>query len=402
LSLANREFTLLSQAYPFIFVLKFDNFNFEKGYVDAEPELFGAFEDEYVTLNDKKVPLYKDYSILIGKTLETKQHIKGLKYMFDPGKMGDLQELYLISPYNPDKIPVVLVHGLMSEPRTWSETLNILYGHRKIRTNYQFLFYSYPTGLPAIFNAAKFRKDLIKFKKKYDPDNTDPKMNSMILIGHSMGGLLTRMVVQDSKGNYLVNHLLEEDITKTKLTERQKNLLESIYVFEALPFVKSVVLIGTPHRGAEMATYFYSRIGSLMVSLPASMTHEAVGIMKGLDKTQLTRDFESLNIINGIDDLAPGKGLKKYTVNLPFGKNVVLYSIIGDKDKAGKKGGTDGVVAYESSHLDNVRREVIIKSEHDEIKKAACVKEITKILFENLEEYNKLHPSKDKKNKMAK
>jgi pimeloyl-ACP methyl ester carboxylesterase len=387
----DKELTLLNRSYPFIFVLKFQRTNFKNGAIQAIPLLFDAHKNEFFILKEKKVPLYKDYSVLLGKSLEKRNDIQGIKYMFDPGKMGDLQELYLIAPYDPNKIPVVLVHGLMSEPRTWVNALNVFFGNRTIRSNYQFLFYSYPTGLPAIISAAKFRKYLIEFRNKYDPDGNNSKMNSMVLIGHSMGGLLTRLAVQDSNGHYLVNKFLGEDIEKTKLTESQKRLLESFLIFNELPFVRRVILIAVPHRGAEMATYFYSKIGSYFTSLPASLTQESLNILNGVDKSKMSKDFIELGIPTGIDDLSPDRGMKKYTVDLPYGKNVVLYSILGDKNDAGKIGGSDGVVAYESAHIDNVEREVIIKSGHDEIEKPECIKEMTKILLENLDEYYRLH-----------
>ena len=390
----DKEMTLLNKSYPCVFVLKFDDFKPENGVITAQPELYGAFKNEFVKINDMEVPLYKDYSIFIGKTLDSKKYIKGINYMFNPGEMGKLQELYFISPYDPNKIPVILVHGLMSEPRTWGEALNLLLSNRKIRKNYQFLLYSYPTGLPAILSAARFREDLLKFKKKYDPDNKNPQMQYSVIIGHSMGGLLSSYVVQDSKGNYLVNKYLDDDIDKVDLTESQKDLLKSIFVFEAIPFIKRVVFIGVPHRGAEMATFFFSKIGSWMISIPASLTHEAVGIMKGLKKSQRTQDIKKFDIPTGIEDLAPNKGVKKYTIGLPYGKGIHLYSIIGDKDEAGKIGGTDGVVAYHSSHLDNVEREVVIKSGHDEIKKAECVKEMQRILLENLKDFKIHYPDK--------
>lgn len=49
-----------------------------------------------------------------------------------PAAMESRTGLYAVTPYYPGKVPVVLVHGLLSEPRTWDEMLSKL---RRSRTS---------------------------------------------------------------------------------------------------------------------------------------------------------------------------------------------------------------------------------------------------------------------------
>ena len=68
----------------------------------------------------------------------------------------------MVEPYDPNKIPVLMVHGLWSSPMTWMEMFNDLLAYPDIRSNYQFWFYLYPTGEPFWYSANQLRSDLIE------------------------------------------------------------------------------------------------------------------------------------------------------------------------------------------------------------------------------------------------
>jgi pimeloyl-ACP methyl ester carboxylesterase len=56
--------------------------------------------------------------------------------------------LTFLQPYDPGKIPLVLIHGLISTPRMWASVVKELLGVPNIRERYQFWFFYYPTGQP--------------------------------------------------------------------------------------------------------------------------------------------------------------------------------------------------------------------------------------------------------------
>ena len=60
----------------------------------------------------------------------------------------DKTGLYFLQPYDPDRIPVVFVHGLISTPFDWVQTINGLQADPEIRKHYQFWIFAYPTGNP--------------------------------------------------------------------------------------------------------------------------------------------------------------------------------------------------------------------------------------------------------------
>ena len=56
--------------------------------------------------------------------------------------------IYLTEPFDPKKIPVLFIHGLLSDPKTWERMVFELKKDPEIRENFQFLFYAYPSGTP--------------------------------------------------------------------------------------------------------------------------------------------------------------------------------------------------------------------------------------------------------------
>ena len=106
--------------------------------------------------------------------------------------------LLMIRPYEPGKIPVVMVHGLISSPLAWIPMLNELLRDPAIQEKYQFMLYMYPTGVPMPIAAASLRDALSQAKMMFNPDGRDPAFDRMVLLGHSMGGLLSHFMTVSS------------------------------------------------------------------------------------------------------------------------------------------------------------------------------------------------------------
>ena len=103
-----------------------------------------------------------------------------------------------IRPYQRGKIPVVLIHGLGASPGSWARLVETLEKDAVIRRRYQFWTFGYATGEPVLFSASLLRQALLNARGLLDPDHTDVAFDRMVLIGHSMGGLLGKLVARDS------------------------------------------------------------------------------------------------------------------------------------------------------------------------------------------------------------
>lgn len=385
----NKEIALLSKVYPITFVIRYGSFSFNGSTVLATPEFYDDYKTETIDIGSLKVPLAKDFSIMFTSFLGKKQYISGFRGMLNSQEIGDLEGLYMISPYDENKIPVVLVHGLMSAPRTWVQVVNTLLCSSEIREHYQFWLYAYPTGQPVYFSASGLRRELLEMRKKYDPEGKNPSFNKMVIIGHSMGGLLTRLMVQSSNGKELLDKFLKmnsikTDFDKIKLSSSEKEFVENLLVFDSLPFVKRVVFVATPHRGAGFAKGNISRLGSWLITLPIKFTSKSKSIFNNLSLYLDNSDKHKLQVATSIDNLEPDSLFVESFNSLRIRDDVTLYSIIGDQDGNGGKDGTDGIVPYSSSHIEGVKSELIIKSGHNVQTTPECSREIRRILMEHL------------------
>ncbi|HET6178263.1 MAG TPA: hypothetical protein VFE61_15110, partial [Candidatus Sulfotelmatobacter sp.] len=173
--------------------------------------------------------------------------------------------LYFLQPYDPDRIPLVFVHGLISTPFDWAQTINGLQADPEIRKHYQFWVFAYPTGNPVLYSALRLRQELAKVDKLY------PNHKGYVLVGHSMGGLLSQAQVTT---------VTRADWEKTLgalgmelfATLKPADLVAKATTFKANPRIKRVVFICTPHRGSKMASGGIGSLAISLISLPADLT----------------------------------------------------------------------------------------------------------------------------------
>jgi pimeloyl-ACP methyl ester carboxylesterase len=297
----------------------------------------------------------------------------------DPEALKASQGLYMLQPYQKDKIPVVFVHGLISSPMTWLPMINGLMGDPALRERYQFWYFSYPTGNPVFYSATVLRESLENARKTFDPDGTNPAFNNMLIVGHSMGGLLTKAMVQDSEDR-LWNAISKVPPSALAVPQDVRQLLDKVFFFKPLPFVTEAVFISTPHRGSEMALGSIGKIGKALVTLPLTIAKVSASFLGSLAKLGHTLPISGMP--TGIDGLSPKNPLLAVSASMPVA--VPFHSIIGNEMKADVAGGTDGVVPYWSSHLDAAQSELIVKSGHGAHEHPLAIREVRRIMLEHL------------------
>lgn len=299
-----------------------------------------------------------------------------------PGRVTDRAGLMLIRPYEPGKIPVVMVHGLWSSPLAWIPMLNELLREPDIQRHYQFLLYLYPTGMPVPIAASGLRDSLEEARARFNPKGSDPAFGKMVLLGHSMGGLLSHAMVVDD------NELFWQMFTYKSFNDilGPPELLKEIdhYVhFRALPYVRRVVFLATPHRGSVYARRLVGRVGTSLISEPDEYT-------KLIDR--LVRDNPDTfpkrirHLPTSIETLDPESPVLSALLKMPVNPGVAFHSIIGSVRPEARTSTTDGIVPYSSAHLDGVESEVVVHSGHDVQKNPLAVREVKRILLKHLAE----------------
>jgi pimeloyl-ACP methyl ester carboxylesterase len=317
-------------------------------------------------------PLAANFTASLAMLLaEEKPQNLGLVRLLRPEEYAATARISRMEPYNPHKAVVVVIHGLRDTPATWVPLLNNLRGDQSIRRDYQFWFYSYPSGYPYPYSALILRQELDAVEKKY------PLRKKMVVVGHSMGGCITRTLITDP-GNKLWIEAFGKPPEQIEMAEASKHLLEDALIFKHRPEIGRVIFMSTPHRGSELARNWVGRIASMLVRTPIKML--TIG---NTLRTALTTDPAALQLNrfpNSVDTLAPNNRFVVAINKIPIAPGIPYHSIVGDRGRGDTPNSSDSVVAYWSSHLTGAASERIVPSNHSTPLNPEAIAEVLRIL----------------------
>ncbi|MBN2022050.1 MAG: alpha/beta fold hydrolase [Pirellulales bacterium] len=363
-------------------------------------EIYDPLAIADIAINGRQVPLESDLSTPLAYFLSKPQLeqlatvgllwpetlLKTMRQTVQPDRRDPIMGLYMMQPYEPDKIPVVMIHGLWSSPVTWMEMFNDLQNAPEIRQRYQFWFYLYPTGQPFWISAADLRRDLDEARRTLDPDHQHPALDQMVLIGHSMGGLLARLQTLDSQDAFwrLVSDQPFERIEADPAMEQR---LRDVFFFHPNASVRRVITIGTPHRGSRFSNDATQWLTSKLITLPQKLIHGREELIAR--NKALIRDSRLLSTQTSIDSLSPDSPFFEAMLACRRPPWVRYHNVIGLVPQQGIFGrlaaGTDGVVARESAHVTDVESELVVEADHTTVHAhPLAVLEVRRILLENL------------------
>jgi pimeloyl-ACP methyl ester carboxylesterase len=300
-----------------------------------------------------------------------------------PGKVADRAGLMLLRPYEPDKVPVVMVHGLASSPLAWIPMINELLRDPQIQKNYQFLLYVYPTGMPIPIAASGLRDALLEAGREFGSGASLPAFGHMVLLGHSMGGLLSHAMVVDS-GNRFWELNSDRPFSEMLGPPEVIEEIRHYTFFQPMPFVQRVVFLATPHRGSEMSRRPIGRVSSSLISEPDKYSDLLNQLIKDNPEAFDRRRFRRLP--TSIDTLEPDSPVLQALLKMKPRSGVQFHSIIGQLRGGPPDGSSDGVVPYRSSHLDWVpeENEKRVRSDHGVQKDSEAIREVRRILLLHL------------------
>ena len=330
---------------------------------------------DQVVIAGHSYPLAADFSIGPAALLAYNRPQRlGFIRMIRPEKYAQTARLVRLQPYDPNRIPVLMIHGLQDTPATWAPLYNRLRTDREINKRYQFWAYSYPSGYPFPYSAMLLRDELDRVDKAY------PHHKKIVLIGHSMGGLVSRLMVTDANLTFW-NEFFGKPPEQVPMNPEDKRLLERALIFEHRPDVSRVIFISTPHRGSVIASNWIGRIGVALVKLPARMIK--LGASAGqyvISADSSERKVKKLRVPTSIDTLSPKNRFLRTMNKLPIADHIPYYSIVGDRGRGDTPNSSDGVVPYWSSHLDGAQSEKIVPSGHPAHQNPQGMDEVDRIL----------------------
>jgi pimeloyl-ACP methyl ester carboxylesterase len=295
----------------------------------------------------------------------------GFARLLRPQEYAATARVARLEPYNPNKTVLLVIHGLMDTPATWIPMLNELRGDKDIRRNYQFWFFSYPSGYPYPYSAAILRHELDAIDKKF------PLRKPMVVIGHSMGGCITRTLITDT-GTKLWIEAFGHSPAETEMPAESKQLLEEAIIFKHRPEIGRVVFMSAPHRGANLASNWIGRIGSMLVRTPAKLLTVDRTLRESLTADPAAQQLKRLP--NSVDTMAPNNRFVLGINTIPITPGIPYHSIIGDRGRGDTPNSSDGVVPYWSSHLNEAASERIVPSGHGSPQNPQAIAEVHRIL----------------------
>lgn len=318
-----------------------------------------------------KYPLAADWSAALEVYWDlTRVREDRMLGLLRPQELRSTTGLSSIQAYNPNKIPVILTHGLMSSAGTFDNLVNRLYADPEIRKNYQFWYFNYPTGVAWTIAARAYRAALCNLRNRVDPHHSNPNWDKMVVIGHSMGGLITHYSQCEEPWNLLLASDIPGEKLKPYLNKRfvdspmpdpALDALRQDYFFRPVK-AGLVVYMATPHRGAPVARYRLVTALTKLVTLPQTLLKEAYNLATLQQDIFLLRPQDAYLWFTSINQLRPNSYSISGLQNLKV-RNVPTHSIIGDQGKDDTPKSSDGVVPYWSSHI-GWGSETIVPSDH--------------------------------------
>ncbi|HEX3726139.1 MAG TPA: alpha/beta hydrolase, partial [Pirellulales bacterium] len=365
----------------------------DKAHHTVHIELHDPLNTSELPVDGRRVPLESDLTTPLAYALNTKQ-LRNLDSstagLLDPAQTQKLQGLYMLEPYQPGKIPVLMIHGIWSSPITWMEMFNDLRGAPEIRSRYQFWFYLYPSGQPFWYSAATLRKDLAEARAIIDPQHRQSALDQMVLVGHSMGGLVAELQTLDS-GNNFWKIVSDQPFQQVKAPAETREELARTFFFQPNASVRRVITIGTPFRGSQIVNSTTRWLGNKLIKLPTLLVDDRRQLHK--DNPQLLRTPNLIDVATSIDSLAPDSPILPVMLDVPRPPWVKYHNIVGrlpEKGLIGRVvGGSDGVVSYASAHWDGASSEIVVEADHLALTShPLAVMEVRRILLEHLNDIN--------------
>jgi hypothetical protein len=358
------------------------------GALTARLALYTIYDTDSIRIGGQDVPLEYDQTAVRALFLTEgkgwRRELSGLlnNALLDPNDPTAKDHLFALEPHRRGRIPVVLVHGTASSPFRWADMVNDLLEDKEIRDHYEFWFFTYNTGNPIPLSANVLRHSLEDAVKSLGGVQADPALGRMVVIGHSQGGLLTKMNVIDS-GTRIWDSISNRPLDDLKLKPETKALLKESLFVHPLPFVETVIFIATPHGGSYQASLTIVGLFTRLVTLPVAIVGAAADVAANAgDALKLQKDRRTFNSING---MSPGNPAIEAVRAMQVAPGIHAHSIIPTLQDGPLEARNDGVVEYRSAHIDGVESELVIEHQgHSTQSNPLAVHEVRRILIEEL------------------
>ena len=352
---------------------------YERASGEARVEL--RTESGDIVLNGNRFQLASNPIGAGGRLKESAKRLakSGFMSMIRPAAMPRKPQIYLLERYDPDKTPLLMVHGLQSTPVAFATLVNALRSDPEVRANYQIWQFYYATGTPVLVNAVALRESLDKTVRMLDSTDRDAASKRIVVLGHSMGGVISHTLVSSSRDR-VWKSVFRVPPDQLKGDPQAIRELERILYFQRNPRVTRVIFMAAPHRGSSMADSFVGRLGNALSRLPPMEERGFSGLASANPGAMMpgAAQFYAGGRFSAVRTLSPKStaliALSELPIEVPF------HSIIGQQHPGTKERGSDGVVPYWSSHLDGAASERVVRGGHGVIGNPEAIDEVIQVV----------------------
>lgn len=339
-----------------------------------------------VELHGQQVPLAANFTAGYGLWLARSGFAaQSLRTLLGRNRGISKPQVYLMQTYDPQRRIVLMLHGLASSPEAWVNLANEVLGDETLRQHYQVWQVYYPTNMPIAVNHAAIRDAVAQTLRHFDPEGTAAASQNMVLIGHSMGGVLARLMVSSSQDQLWTSLGRGRRLEGARL-QHVRSRLNPFLSFEPMPAVGQAIFIAAPHRGTPYAGRRIGRWIGNLVKLPATLLKGFEDVLRELtDEGAVPRSGNARLIPNSIDNLKDTDPFIRAAAVLAISPQVRYHSIIARREpQVPLEQSDDGVVPYSSAHLEGAESEMIITSGHSVQETVQAILEIRRILRDGL------------------
>jgi hypothetical protein len=228
-------------------------------------------------------------------------------------------------------------------------------------------------------------------RREIDPDRKYPALDQMVLVGHSMGGLISKLQTVESEEAFW-HTMSDRSFAELRADDDTRRALANTFFFRPNLSIRRVVTLGTPHRGSEFSNGVTQWIGHKLIKLPAKMLEGRDQLMA--HNRGFFRPDAPLDINTSIDSLSPASPVLPALLSAVPGPWVSYHNVVGrDPDPGWRKylvGDGDGVVSLTSARLDKMRQlrsQIVVPADHVSVHRhPQSVLEVRRVLFEQLAE----------------
>ncbi len=354
---------------------------------EATLEFYNPHSTTEVELGGRRVALAADVSASLAyRAIREAPAQNPITLFLNPDSASGQEGLYFLEPYQRGKIPVVFVHGLASSPTTWIDMVNDLRAVPGFDDHFQVWAFRYATGSPFLHSAAQLRRGLYESIQTVDPHAQDEALRSIVLVGHSMGGLVSKLQVTGSR-DVLWRAIAARPLDDIVADEAVRRQLAEAFFFEPQPNVRRVIFLAVPHGGSPWSRRPVGRLASALVRPDARRTElhaRLIASNPGVFSSEVERRLPT-----SIDMLESTSHLLRVMHGLPLAEYVHADSVVGTGGFLAAVRPGDGVVSVESTQHARIDSVTYVAATHENVHRhPQAIARVRAILQQHLAEYS--------------